>query len=160
MVDNRRFMQTQEMNMRTMIAAGTLLSLVFASVPMPASAAKALDCRMKFSLSGWSAFVRKASGEGSVHCSDGTRMKVTLSATGGGITFGKTEIRDGIGKFSEVYDIEQVLGSYASAAAHAGATESAEAQALTKGPVSLALSGKGSGWNVGFAFGRFTISRR
>ena len=145
--------------MRTMMVAATLLALS-AAMPVPAHAAKALDCRMEFSLSGWSAFVRKASGEGSVSCSDGTHMKVRLSATGGGITFGKTEIREGIGKFSEVYDIEQVLGSYASAAAHAGATESAEAQALTKGPVSLALSGKGSGWNVGFAFGRFTISRR
>jgi hypothetical protein len=146
--------------MRTTIATGTLLALVLASASMPAQAAKALDCRMSFSLSGWSAFVRKASGEGTVSCSDGSRIDVTLSATGGGISFGKTEIRDGIGKFSEVYDIEQVLGSYASAAAHAGATESAEAQALTKGPVSLALSGKGSGWNVGFAFGRFTLSRR
>ena len=52
--------------MRTMMVAGTLLALASAVMPVPAHAAKALDCRMEFSLSGWSAFVRKASGEGNV----------------------------------------------------------------------------------------------
>jgi len=30
---------------------------------------------------------------------------------------------------------------------------------VTKGPISLALSGKGRGWDVGVAFGNFIISR-
>ena len=34
---------------------------------------------------------------------------------------------------------------------------SAAAQVLTKGNVSLALSGKGEGWNLGVAFGAFII---
>lgn len=53
-----------------------------------------------------------------------------------------------------------MLGVYASAGAYAGAVNSAEAQVLTKGPVSLALSGKGKGWDIGVAFGKFTISHR
>jgi hypothetical protein len=135
------------------IAAALLL-------PAIAGAAKPLECQMRFSLAGWSAFYRTASGEGTVTCSNGQKLKVRIETRGGGVTFGKSEIRDGLGKFSEVYDIEQVLGSYATAGAHAGATRSAEAQVLTKGPVSLALSGKGSGWDLGVAFGKFTLSRR
>jgi hypothetical protein len=135
------------------IAAALLL-------PAIAGAARPLECQMRFSLAGWSAFYRTASGEGTVTCSNGQKLKVRIETRGGGVTFGKSEIRDGLGKFSEVYDIEQVLGSYATAGAHAGATRSAEAQVLTKGPVSLALSGKGSGWDLGVAFGNFTLCRR
>ncbi len=129
-------------------------------LPAIAGAAKPLECQMRFSLAGWSAFYRTASGEGTVTCSNGQKLKVRIETRGGGITFGKSEIRDGLGKFSDVYDIEQVLGSYATAGAHAGATRSAQAQVLTKGPVSLALSGKGNGWDLGVAFGKFTLSRR
>jgi hypothetical protein len=137
-----------------------LAGLLLALAATPASAAKALDCKMTFSLAGWSAFYKTASGTGTVSCSNGQMLDVAIDAKGGGLTFGKSEIRDGLGRFSEVYDIEQVLGSYASAGAHAGAVNSAEAQVLTKGPVSLALSGKGQGWDLGVAFGKFTISRR
>ncbi|MEO7433261.1 MAG: hypothetical protein ABIR62_14775 [Dokdonella sp.] len=132
----------------------------FAMTSMAASAAKPIDCRMHFSLVGWSAFYKTASGNGKVTCDNGQKMDVHLEGKGGGLTFGKSEITDGLGKFSEVYSIDQILGAYASAGAHAGAVNSAEAQALTKGPVSLALSGKGQGWDLGVAFGRFTISRR
>ena len=139
----------------TVIAA--LLSVVASA---PAHAAKDLDCQMRFSLSGWSVFYKTASGQGTITCSNGDTMRVTIEAKGGGLTFGKSEIHNGLGKFTEVYDIEDVLGAYASAGAHAGAAKSAEAQALTKGPVSLALSGKGTGWDLGVAFGKFTIRRR
>jgi hypothetical protein len=82
---------------------------------------------------------------------------VKLRAKGGGLTFGKTKISNGIGKFSGVTGVRDVLGSYAEAEAHAGASKSAAAQVLTKGSVSLALSGKGEGWNLGVAFGAFII---
>lgn len=141
--------------MRTMLLLGALLA-----VAAPAHARKDLDCEMRFSLAGWSAFYKTASGEGTVTCNDGTKLRVAIEAKGGGLTFGKSEINDGRGRFTEVYDIEDVLGAYASAGAHAGAAKSAEAQVLTKGPVSLALSGKGSGWDLGVAFGKFTLSRR
>ena len=134
--------------------------LLLAAWCLPAHAGKELECRMQFSLSGWSVFYRTASGEGTITCTNGDTLRVRIEAKGGGLTFGKSEIRDGLGKFTEVYDIEDVLGAYASASAHAGAAKSAEAQVLTKGPVSLALSGKGRGWDVGVAFGKFTIRRR
>ncbi|MFC4822155.1 hypothetical protein [Dokdonella ginsengisoli] len=145
--------------MRPILPAAVAVLIALAA-PSPARAAKELDCRMTFSLAGWSAFYKTASGNGTVSCSNGQMMDVTIETKGGGLTFGKSEIRDGQGKFSAVYDIENVLGSYATAGAHAGAVNSAEAMVVTKGPVSLALSGKGQGWDLGVAFGKFTISRR
>lgn len=144
--------------MRVLMPSVVGLLLVFSA--SPAGAANALECKMTFSLAGWSAFYKTAAGTGTVSCSDGRMLDVRIETKGGGLTFGKSEIREGFGRFSEVYDIEQVLGAYAVAGAHAGAVNSAEAQVLTKGPVSLALSGKGQGWDLGVAFGKFTISRR
>jgi hypothetical protein len=58
-----------------------------------------------------------------------------------------------------VANIDELIGSYVSAEAHAGAVKSTKAQAMTKGEVSLALSGTGRGWDLGIAFGSLTISR-
>lgn len=116
-----------------------------------------VSCKMRFELSGWSVFYKTASGRGTVHCSNGQTLHVKLRAKGGGLTFGKTRITDGIGKFTGVGNIRDVRGHYANAEAHAGAERSADAQVLTKGNVSLALSGKCSGWDLGIAFGAFII---
>ena len=124
-----------------------------------ATGATEIDCKLKFNLSGWSMFYKTASGSGTITCDNGQSMPVTISAKGGGLTFGKSSIQDGVGAFSGVIDIEQTLGSYASAEAHAGAVKSSKAMVVTKGEVSLALSGTGKGWDVGVGFGKFTISR-
>lgn len=116
-----------------------------------------ISCKMNFQLAGWSVFYKTASGSGTVRCSNGQSLHVKLRAKGGGLTFGKTKITDGIGKFTGISNVRDVLGHYANAEAHAGAVKSAEAQVLTKGNVSLALSGKGEGWNLGVAFGAFII---
>ena len=84
---------------------------------------------------------------------------MNLVAKGGGITFGKSEIRDGRGEFSGVDNISEVLGTYVASEAHAGAAKSAKASAMSKGDVSLALAGKGKGWDIGIAFGKFVIKR-
>lgn len=126
--------------------------------PGPARAAE-YDCEMRFSMSGWSAFYKTASGDGTVSCNNGQTLRVHLKAKGGGITFGKSSIENGRGEFSGVRDISEILGSYVSAEAHAGAVKSAKGQVLTKGEVSLALSGTGRGWDLGVAFGKFTIER-
>lgn len=118
-----------------------------------------VDCEMSFSMKGWSAFYKTASGTGTIKCSNGQTLAVKLSAKGGGLTVGKSSIEDGHGEFSAVHNIEEVLGSYISAEAHAGAVKSTKAQVMTKGEVSLALSGKGRGWDLGIAFGKLTISR-
>lgn len=146
--------------MRPMIPFLAASVLVALTVSGPARAEKEIDCKMTFSLSGWSAFYKTASGTGTVSCSNGQMLDVKIEAKGGGLTFGKTEIRDGRGEFTTIYDVDNVLGTYVGATAHAGAVNSKEAQAMTKGPVSLALSGTGQGWDLGVAFGKFTISRR
>lgn len=135
--------------------------LAAALLAAPASrAAGPIDCHLSFSMSGWSLFYKTMSGEGTVSCDNGQRLPVRIRTRGGGLTFGKSRIRNGVGEFSGVRDIRDVLGGYAAAEAHAGAGRSAKAQVVTKGPVSLALSGKGEGWDLGVAFGSFVISAR
>src|SRR5688500_2462692 len=147
--------------MRGRIVLGSLMALcLFAAGPSrPASAASAgVRCTMKFTMQGWSAFYKTADGNGAITCSNGQSMKVKLSAKGGGLTVGKSSIENGRGKFSAVSGINELLGPYAAAEAHAGAVKSAKAQVMTKGEVSLALSGTGRGWDLGIAFGKLTIS--
>jgi len=117
-----------------------------------------VDCEMTFTMKGWSAFYKTASGEGVIKCNNGQSMNVKLSAKGGGLTVGKSTIEDGHGKFSAVANMNELLGGYAAGEAHAGAVKSAQAQVMTKGEVSLALSGTGRGWDLGIAFGKLTIS--
>src|SRR6267378_2556874 len=116
-------------------------------------------CRMTFNLKGWSAFYRTSKGDGAITCDNGQTAKVRIKATGGGITFGKSEIVGGTGRFTGVRSINELFGSYVQSEAHAGAGKSADAQALTKGEVSLTLAGTGRGVDIGFAFGKFTIER-
>ncbi len=115
-------------------------------------------CDMSFRLEGWSAFYKTAHGSGVVTCDNGQSRHVVLQATGGGVTFGTEKIVGGHGDFSPIDDIDDIYGDYANAEAHAGAGKSAGAQVVTKGTVSLALSGKGHGVDLGFSFGKFTIS--
>ncbi len=138
-----------------------LMLLAVSAIAAPAaSAAGNVDCTMRFNMAGWSIFYKTASGTGTVTCDNGQSRAVRLSAKGGGITVGKSKIVNGIGEFSGVRSIDDVFGSYAAAEAHAGAAKSSKAQAMTKGDVSLALAGKGQGWDLGIAFGKFTISPR
>ena len=118
-----------------------------------------VECKMTYSLSGWSVFYKTATGHGTITCNNGQQATVRVRAKGGGITFGKSEIINGTGDFTGARNISELFGSYAQAEAHAGAGKSVDAQALTKGTVSLALAGKGRGIDIGIAFGKFTISR-
>ena len=143
------------MNKPVLLAAAAALLLAAA----PASASD-IDCKLSFDLSGWSVFYKTSSGTGVVTCDNGQRLAVRISTKGGGISFGKSRIENGTGEFSGVDDIRDVLGSYATAEAHAGAVKSSKAQVMTKGEVSLALAGTGKGWDIGFAFGKFVIEAR
>ena len=146
--------------MKTLLSGFVVAAVVAGAlcVSTHASAKEAdLDCKLRFSLTGWSLIYKTASGTGNIHCSNGQSMAVKVGAKGGGITFGKNRIRNGFGQFANVGDIRDVLGSYATAEAHAGTEKSASAQAMTNGKVSLALSGKGKGWSLGVAFSRFAI---
>jgi hypothetical protein len=116
-------------------------------------------CKMTFDLKSWSVFYKSSKGTGTIACDNGQTAKVTITAKGGGITFGKSDVIGGTGKFSGARGIGELFGSYVQSEAHAGAGKSAAAQALTKGEVSLALAGTGRGVDLGFAFGKFTIER-
>ena len=133
-----------------------LAALIFA-MALPASAGTM--CHMKFSLTGWSVFYKTADGSGTITCDNGQSARVKLTSRGGGITFGRSKIKDATGTFTEVDGISEVFGTYVQGEAHAGAGKSAKASAMTKGEVSLSLVGKGQGVDVGIAFGKFTIEK-
>jgi hypothetical protein len=137
-----------------------VLALASLSLLGTSAHAAGVDCKLKFTMSGWSAIYKRADGTGTVTCNNGQSMHVKLAARGGGLSAGKSTIRNGVGEFSSVQSIDDVLGSYASAEAHAGAVKSAQGQVVTKGEISLALSGTGEGWDLGIAFGKFTIKKQ
>lgn len=115
------------------------------------------DCTMTFDFAYKSLFYKTGEGTGTITCENGQSVKVKLSMKAGGLTAGKGKIRGGTGRFSEVSGIEELFGTYVSAEAHAGAGQSAKAQILTKGEVSLTLVGTGTGVDVGVAFGNLKI---
>lgn len=117
-------------------------------------------CEIAFTLKGWSAFYKTATGTGTITCDNGQKANVKLEAKGGGLTAGKSRINDGHGTFSAVADIRELLGTYVAASAAAGTGRSAEANVMTKGEVTLALTGKGTGFEVGVSFGKLTISKK
>ncbi|MGH8125936.1 MAG: hypothetical protein ACREPK_08820 [Rhodanobacteraceae bacterium] len=142
-----------------LLGAALLCATGFAAVGTASAAQPDLDCKLTFSLAGWSAIFKHADGHGIVTCANGQSMPVHIRVRGGGLTAGKWRINDGKGKFTDIYKISDVLGNYAQAAASAGLVKSSTAQVLTKGTVSLALAGTGQGVNLGIAGAKFTISR-
>jgi hypothetical protein len=114
--------------------------------------ARLVECKMRFNLSGWSAFYMTAAGNGTIICNDGETASIKLRATGGGITFGTSEVVGGTGTFSGARSLTELFGAYAQGEVHAGVVKSADAQALTKGKVSLVLAGRGRGVDIGVDF--------
>lgn len=149
------------MNHRLWAVVGAfVLAAVTAGTPHGVQAAEAdLDCKLTFSLTGWSVIYKHAEGHGTVTCENGESMRVNISAKGGGLTVGKSRIDNGTGKFTDVRSIDDVLGTYAQGDASIGAVKSGTAQVLTKGTVSLALAGAGQGVDIGLSVGGFTISK-
>ena len=124
-----------------------------------ADGAAPVKCTMTFTLKGWSALYKTATGHGTVTCSDGQAVSVRLNVHGGGLTFGKMDILEGKGEFSALKSADEVLGHYAAAEATAGAVKAGEAAVYTKGEVSLALKGTGRGVGVGIDFGKLDVER-
>jgi hypothetical protein len=149
----------QIMTRKTLWLALMLAPMAALAASGAQAAQSTMKCTMTFTLSGWSAIYSTADGHGKVTCANGQAMDVDISAKGGGLTVGKYKIDDGRGHFSGVKSIDDVLGSYATASAHAGAVGSSHAAAMTKGDVSLALTGTGKGWDIGAGFSGFTINR-
>jgi hypothetical protein len=140
--------------------AGSILALAGSVTATHARAEGAdLDCKLRFSLTGWSAIYKHAEGHGVVTCANGTSFPVNIEAKGAGLTVGKSKIDGGTGRFTDVHTIGDVLGSYAEGEAHAGVVKSGNVQILTKGTVSLALAGAGEGVDLGIDVGEFTLTK-
>ena len=121
-------------------------------------AAAFTSCRLTYHLKGWSFFYKEYSGSGFVKCTNGEHAAVNIITRGGGLTIGKSEISHGKGTFSAVKNIREIYGSYIALDGHAGITKSVEGHVMTKGEVSLAISGIGRGFDLGAALGVFIIS--
>lgn len=147
------------MRMRSMqMVLGSALFAVGGLYASPARAAGKIDCEMRFSLKGWSAIYKHSEGSGVISCSNGKSYPVDIVAVGGGLTVGKQEVNNGLAKFSEVAKVSELFGGWAQGEATAGVVKGGSAQVMTKGNVSMALSGVGGGVSIGISFGKFTIS--
>jgi hypothetical protein len=142
---------------------GLMLSVLLAALLLlPASAVSQTNtsttCRMTYNLRAWSLGLKSATGEGSISCDNGQTADVRIRAKGAGLSAGKYEIREGHGKFSPVSDVRELFGGYAAGDVAAGAVKEGEALAMTKGSVNLALAGKGTGFDLGVAIEKFTLT--
>lgn len=147
-------------------AAPLWVLLATAAVSIPTAwagdeyAPKMTRCTMSFNIKGWSFVFKTSKGEGKITCENGQAADVKLRSMGGGFTLGKSQIIGGKAKFSRVRNISELFGTYAEATGHAGANVSGGASVLTKGEVSMVLSGSGSGVDIGVSLGGFRIEPR
>lgn len=148
--------------MKNIVITGVLVLQLFVTATVFAAdkTKTTASCHINFNLKGWSVFYKTAEGSGRITCSNGQYANVKINVVGGGLSFGKMEILDGRGTFSEVLNIDEIFGAYIAAEAHAGAVKSAQASVYTKGEISLAMTGSGRGINIGIDLGKLEISKR
>jgi hypothetical protein len=139
------------------LRTASAMALLLASATV--SADTLTSCTMTYRLSGFSFVYKQYDGIGNISCNNGERAQVALASKSVGFTIGKSEI-EGTGVFSSVRNLSEIYGSFVALEGHAGATESVDAQVLTRGEISLALSGKGRGVDIGVTLGALTISKR
>ncbi len=144
----------------TVMILAVCLSLAFCITSARAEDKGEVKCHMGFSMHSWSVFYKSGKGTGTITCDNGQKASVKLRSHGGGITFGKSKIVNGEATFSKVSSINELFGGYASVGGDAGAGKSAGGQSMTKGEVSMSLSGTGKGVDIGFDFGKFKITRK
>ncbi|WAR46641.1 hypothetical protein [Methylomonas rapida] len=126
---------------------------------MPVAAQSMTSCTMTYKMSGWSFVYKQYDGVGHISCSNGQRAQVGLSSKSIGFTIGKSEI-EGTGVFSEVRNLNEIYGHYVALGGHAGVTKSVDGQVLTSGEISLVLSGKGRGVDIGVTLGALNVTPR
>ena len=137
------------------LVAATLAIALSGASAASAEDRPALECTMRFQLSGWSAIYERVDGTGIVACSDDTQLPVLIEAPGAGFTVGKPQITNGTGRFAHVRQISDVFGTYAQGDVHAALVKSGETGLLTNGKVTLGLKREGD--DVGIAAAGFTI---
>ena len=137
------------------------LGMLLLAMSLPAVSARKgpQACTLHYTLSGWSALYTTAHGTGKVTCSGGRSLPVKITARGAGLAFGRLRSVSGQGRFTGVYRIRDVLGSYAAVEAHAGVHRAGSVHAMTNGPVRLRMGGTGRGWDLGMGVSRVTLSQ-
>ncbi|MCK5828831.1 MAG: hypothetical protein KAH20_00835 [Methylococcales bacterium] len=130
-----------------------LLSFMFVST------SQAEDCSLTYTMKGWAAFYKTYKGTGTVTCPSGKSANVALSFTGGGFTFGSYEIVDGKGTLRGIESIDDIFGGAFSLDGDAGFGKSIEGRLVLRGARGVSLSGKGTGYHLGWAMGSFKITR-
>jgi len=60
--------------------------------------------------------------------------------------------------FSELKDISEIYGTFISLEGHIGAVRSGHGEVMTRGVVSLAISGSGRGFDIGVTLGGLNIA--
>ncbi len=137
----------------------TITLLVSSLFFFPFSSLQAEECSLKYTLKGWAAFYKTYNGTGVVSCPSGKRAKVNLSLKGGGFTFGAYEITDGKGTIRGINNIDDIYGGSFMIDGDAGFIKSVEGRWVPKGSRSVTLSGKGTGYHLGWAMGSFRITK-
>lgn len=135
-----------------------LVAIILTSLSQPVAADNLISCKMTYKLKGWSLAYKQYDGTGEVSCNNGQRASVLLASKSFGLSIGASEI-EGTGEFTQLKDIKEIYGLFASLEGHAGVTKSGSGQVLTRGAVSLALSGEGRGIDIGVTLGGMQISR-
>jgi hypothetical protein len=143
-----------------MLVAATLVIALIGTSAALADQPEITDCTLRFQLSGWSALYERVDGTGVVTCADGTSLPVSVQARGAGLTSGRPKVTAGTGKFADVRQIADVLGTYTQADLYADVVQSAEAGLLNNGTVSLGLAGRGDGYDFRSGVVGFVIRPR
>lgn len=146
-------------NRLTRLLSLSVVAAFFGLSSASADAGSLTSCTMTYKLSGWSFVYKQYDGIGNISCSNGQRAQVALASKSVGFTIGKSEI-EGTAAFSEVKNLNEIYGSFVALEGHAGATKSVDGQILTRGEISLYLSGKGRGIDIGVTLGALKISPR
>lgn len=141
--------------MRTKILGLAVSSLFFMSF----SAAQAEDCDLKYTMKGWAAFYKTYQGTGTVTCPSGKSANVKISLKAGGFTFGAYEVTEGKGKIRGIQKIDDIYGSSFMMDGDAGFIKSVEGRWAPKGSRTITFSGKGKGYDLGWAMGALRIEK-
>ncbi|NOQ16969.1 MAG: hypothetical protein GQ581_07910 [Methyloprofundus sp.] len=135
------------------------LGLAVSSIFLISFNAQAENCTMEYNMKGWSAFYKSYKGTGVVSCPSGKSAKVNLSLTGGGFTFGASEIIEGKGKLHGIEKLDDIYGGAFALGGHAGFGKSIEGRWVPRGARAVTLTGKGKGYDLGWSMGSFKIMK-
>jgi len=136
-----------------------VLGLALSSLLLMSFGVAAEECSLKYTMKGWSAFYETYHGIGTVSCPSGKSVPVKLSLKGGGFTFGGSHILNGTGRIRGVNKISDIYGSSFAIGGHAGFGKSVEGRWIPKGSRTITLSGKGTGYDLGWSMAGFRISK-